>query len=88
MKNKQLKKALKSNTPINSLYALIPAGQRDAGGAAGQAPGARPVRAAPRTRSAPPLTRTRSPSPPAAWTGTGAGSACAAPRSSAPSSRR
>ena len=30
MKNKQLKKALKSNTPINSLYALIPAGQRDA----------------------------------------------------------
>ena len=30
MKNKQLKKALKSNTPINSLYASIPAGQRDA----------------------------------------------------------
>lgn len=28
MKNKQLKKALKSNTPINSLYALIPAGQQ------------------------------------------------------------
>ena len=27
MKNKEIKKALKSDTPINSMYALIPGGR-------------------------------------------------------------
>lgn len=30
MKNKQIKKALKSKTPINSMYALIPSEKRNA----------------------------------------------------------
>ena len=30
MKNKEIKKALKSDTPINSMYALIPGGRMDA----------------------------------------------------------